>query len=132
MGGLGGYIDNRDWILTPGVDIDGALMTWDDWLSFCGNRTSSHPFSLDAGRSWMLGGAVCTLFYMAAPPDAKIPDCGSYTDLGTGVFAARSLHPGGVNAAMADGSVRFFLKSIDPGVWRALGTTRGGEVIPAL
>jgi prepilin-type N-terminal cleavage/methylation domain-containing protein/prepilin-type processing-associated H-X9-DG protein len=43
--------------------------------------------------------------------------------------AARSRHPGGVNAALADGSVRFVSDSIDQGVWRALGTRAGGEVV---
>ena len=45
--------------------------------------------------------------------------------------AARSKHTGGVNAAMADGSVRFFANSINPVAWSALGTKSGGEVIPA-
>ncbi|MFO0843972.1 MAG: DUF1559 domain-containing protein [Gemmataceae bacterium] len=41
---------------------------------------------------------------------------------------ARSRHPGGVNAAMCDASVRFVPDLIDINVWRALGTARGGEV----
>jgi prepilin-type processing-associated H-X9-DG protein len=44
-------------------------------------------------------------------------------------FAARSHHPGGVNASLCDGSVNFFLDSIDTTVWRALSTSRGDEVI---
>ncbi len=42
--------------------------------------------------------------------------------------AARSRHTGGVNAALADGSVRFFRDGIAPAVWVALGTRAGGEV----
>jgi len=45
--------------------------------------------------------------------------------------AARSAHPGGVNAAMGDGSVRFVKSSISRTVWQALGTRSGGEVISA-
>jgi len=41
--------------------------------------------------------------------------------------AARSRHTGGVNAAMCDGSVRFFTNGINPIVWRALGSRSGGE-----
>ncbi|HTU89682.1 MAG TPA: DUF1559 domain-containing protein [Gemmataceae bacterium] len=41
---------------------------------------------------------------------------------------ARSFHPGGVNALMLDGSVRFVPDSISLPVWRALGTRMGGEV----
>jgi len=43
--------------------------------------------------------------------------------------AARSYHPGGVNAAMADGSVKFFKNSISLGTWRALCSSQGGEVV---
>jgi prepilin-type processing-associated H-X9-DG protein len=41
--------------------------------------------------------------------------------------AARSRHTGGVNAAMADGSVRFFTNSIAAQTWAALGSMAGGE-----
>jgi prepilin-type N-terminal cleavage/methylation domain-containing protein/prepilin-type processing-associated H-X9-DG protein len=44
-------------------------------------------------------------------------------------FAARSRHTGGVNAALCDGSVRFFTNSVAWATWQALGTSRGGEVI---
>ncbi|HZZ28247.1 MAG TPA: DUF1559 domain-containing protein [Pirellulales bacterium] len=39
--------------------------------------------------------------------------------------AARSFHVGGVNAAMADGSVHFFSETITGGVWAALSTIDG-------
>jgi prepilin-type N-terminal cleavage/methylation domain-containing protein/prepilin-type processing-associated H-X9-DG protein len=42
--------------------------------------------------------------------------------------AARSRHPGGVNAAMCDASVRFVTDGIDLRTWRALATRDGGEV----
>ena len=42
---------------------------------------------------------------------------------------ARSYHTGGVNAAMADGSTRFFSDEIDQVVWHALGTPDGGEIV---
>jgi prepilin-type N-terminal cleavage/methylation domain-containing protein/prepilin-type processing-associated H-X9-DG protein len=45
-----------------------------------------------------------------------------------GVFAARSTHSRGVNAAMADGSVQFVAGDIAPAVWSAAGTIAGGEV----
>lgn len=44
-------------------------------------------------------------------------------------YAARSRHPGGVNAVFADGSVHFVKNSIALPTWRALSTTHGGEVI---
>ncbi|MFM8272041.1 MAG: DUF1559 domain-containing protein [Gemmata sp.] len=45
--------------------------------------------------------------------------------------AARSKHSGGgVNTAMADGSVRFFTNSTSVALWRGMGTAAGGEVLP--
>ncbi len=46
---------------------------------------------------------------------------------GYGWRAARSVHPGQVNVALADGSVRSINESIDPSTWRALATRNGGE-----
>jgi prepilin-type N-terminal cleavage/methylation domain-containing protein/prepilin-type processing-associated H-X9-DG protein len=43
--------------------------------------------------------------------------------------AARSNHPGGANAAMSDGSVRFVKNSVNRAVWSALGSRAGGEAI---
>ncbi len=55
-----------------------------------------------------------------------------WTPSGQGTFAAaRSQHTGGVNAALADGSVRFVSNGIDQFTWRALGTRAGGEVFSA-
>jgi prepilin-type processing-associated H-X9-DG protein len=42
-----------------------------------------------------------------------------------------SRHPGGFNAALCDGSVRFIKMSVNPLVFRALVTRNGGEVIGA-
>jgi prepilin-type N-terminal cleavage/methylation domain-containing protein len=42
---------------------------------------------------------------------------------------ARSRHPGGVNAGLADGTVRFIPNEITPGVWLALGTRAGNETV---
>jgi prepilin-type processing-associated H-X9-DG protein len=39
-------------------------------------------------------------------------------------------HPGGFNALLADGSVRFLPNTIDPKVFRAMLTIAGGELIP--
>ncbi len=45
--------------------------------------------------------------------------------------SASSYHAGGVNALFGDGSVRWVKSAIDPGVWRALGTVAGGEIVSA-
>ena len=46
--------------------------------------------------------------------------------------AARSKHSGGVNTALCDGSVRFVSETIELEVWRALGSTKGGETRASL
>ncbi len=43
--------------------------------------------------------------------------------------AARSRHSGGVNAALCDGSIRFYRNSIPLSTWQPLGTMNGGEVV---
>lgn len=43
--------------------------------------------------------------------------------------SSRSRHPGGVNCCLVDGSVRFFPDNVDTGVWAALGTMAGNELI---
>jgi prepilin-type N-terminal cleavage/methylation domain-containing protein/prepilin-type processing-associated H-X9-DG protein len=47
------------------------------------------------------------------------------------VNAFGSLHPGGANFAMVDGSVRFIKQTIAQNIYRGLGTRAGGEVISA-
>jgi prepilin-type processing-associated H-X9-DG protein len=45
------------------------------------------------------------------------------------LLGSRSLHPGGVNVALADGSMHFIKNTCNLAVWRALSTTQGGEII---
>jgi prepilin-type processing-associated H-X9-DG protein len=44
------------------------------------------------------------------------------------VVTSRSYHPGLVNAAMMDGSVRGVTTDVSVEVWRAMATRAGGEV----
>ena len=53
--------------------------------------------------------------------------CTRATNGGLTNVAARSAHSGGVNAAMADGSVRFYTDGTAQAVWSALATRAGGE-----
>jgi prepilin-type N-terminal cleavage/methylation domain-containing protein/prepilin-type processing-associated H-X9-DG protein len=57
------------------------------------------------------------------------PPCTSATTALPEMYAARSRHSGGVNVAMADGSVHFIKNSVSLTVWRMLSTAAGGEAI---
>jgi prepilin-type N-terminal cleavage/methylation domain-containing protein/prepilin-type processing-associated H-X9-DG protein len=67
------------------------------------------------------------------PPDwgnlSTTPTGKCYPITNWGQIAFKSLHPGGVNFAKADGSVSFIKSSISLLTYRALGTRAGGEVI---
>ena len=58
-------------------------------------------------------------------PNSPVPDLvgGSAK-----ITAARSRHPGGVNASFCDGSVRFISETIERTTWHGLWTRAGGEV----
>jgi prepilin-type N-terminal cleavage/methylation domain-containing protein len=71
----------------------------------------------------------------AAPPNWKWPsvggDCcpGGAHDWGWGIFPPRSMHTGGVNAVLGDGSVRFIRDSVDLLTFQRLGNARDGQVL---
>lgn len=63
------------------------------------------------------------------PPTPPDPPCVGPAGGNSAHVAARSRHPGGVNALMGDGAVRFFSNTIDLNTWRALGTAQNGESV---
>jgi prepilin-type processing-associated H-X9-DG protein len=96
------------------------------------------------GLTWWGDGAGFST-YLA--PNSSLPDvsvyssycnvtendlrpCVQQTHANPEMYGARSKHPGGVNVAMCDGSVRFVNDSIDLNTWRALSTIHGGEIFP--
>ena len=100
---------------SPISDFSTSLggQTFEGWL------TPNSPLPDDVAR-------------MCPPVEALRPGCkcnliGNDTTLQS--FAARSRHPQGVNAALCDGSIRFFSETIDQAMWRAFSTSSGHEVI---
>jgi prepilin-type N-terminal cleavage/methylation domain-containing protein len=69
----------------------------------------------------------------AIDPNARRAD-GSYYDPDdwANVYGFSSAHAGGLQFALADGSVRFVNNSIQRAVYRALATRAGGEVVASL
>src|SRR4029078_9290328 len=62
-----------------------------------------------------------------ADPTTHAP-CSNTTSGGAWWTYARSYHPGGVNAGLCDGSVRFVSNNISLTTWRELGTRASGAV----
>jgi len=112
-----------------------------------------------SNRWWDSNGGA-TAFFTCLPPNA--PSCGLDLAYQTGgtlrggedpLVSASSMHPGGVNVSMVDGSVRFMSQLVDTGrldlrppfdatgcyhtytgpslygVWGGLGTRNGGESV---
>lgn len=66
---------------------------------------------------------------ISGKPRQYAPCNGSGTSWGGEAYAARSYHTGGVHVGLCDGSVRFVGNQISTGIWQALGSINGGEVI---
>jgi prepilin-type processing-associated H-X9-DG protein len=80
------------------------------------------------GGKWIDGHYGNTLYnhyYRPNPPDNW--DCGNGSH-NKGLSTARSLHAGGVNLLLCDGSVRVVRDAIALDVWRALATRDGGDL----
>jgi prepilin-type processing-associated H-X9-DG protein len=70
------------------------------------------------------------------PPNST--SCVASNDGNTGAYGSvmdamppASNHPGGVNIAFADGSVRFIKNTVSINAWWGLGTRNGGEIVGA-
>jgi prepilin-type N-terminal cleavage/methylation domain-containing protein/prepilin-type processing-associated H-X9-DG protein len=77
-------------------------------------------------HAWISGKQFASTFCTYLPPNPPLPDLWAK---GAGFIAARSNHPGGVNALLGDGSVRFVSDTVETATWRALGTCARGEVV---
>jgi type II secretory pathway pseudopilin PulG len=93
------------------------------WGNFCFFNTNQSPNSTEADIAYW--------FYETGHLRHPLTVCNSSTTGGDGAymrFSARSWHVGGVNAGLADGSVRFITNQINLAIWRAAGSTNGGEI----
>ena len=76
--------------------------------------------------AWIISKPFTSTFNTYSPPNPPYAD---WWAMGSGFLAARSMHPGGANAGLTDGSVRFVSETIEVDAWRAIGSVNGGEVV---
>jgi prepilin-type N-terminal cleavage/methylation domain-containing protein/prepilin-type processing-associated H-X9-DG protein len=106
------------------------------FISACNNLPAgTAPSSSSRGSGWQITYpyyANYNLYNHVTPPNSR--QCGNaqVNSWGLDVYGTdppTSLHPGGVNVAMTDGSVRFVKESVNVTTWWAIGTRAGGEVV---
>jgi prepilin-type N-terminal cleavage/methylation domain-containing protein/prepilin-type processing-associated H-X9-DG protein len=133
----------RVFLVTGDNKTTGPALTSDaDYASLCLSLpAATTQFQATKGVRWHYGAPGHTMYNHRRPPNDSQPDCRgglphsdksdpNWSFLSLNV-ATRSLHPGGVNSLMADGSVKFVKNTINVATWQALGSRNGGEVISA-
>jgi prepilin-type N-terminal cleavage/methylation domain-containing protein/prepilin-type processing-associated H-X9-DG protein len=95
-----------------------------------GKGTLSTNGAISQGEWWWDGHPETGLYNHVMTPNLWSCDDSNNAWVNDGAAAtASSRHPGIVNVAFADGSVRPVKTSVSPTVWWALGTRAGGEVL---
>jgi prepilin-type N-terminal cleavage/methylation domain-containing protein/prepilin-type processing-associated H-X9-DG protein len=104
------------------------------WTGVFGSR--SEPAPLCTKKGWPVQSCVGLMFLLMGRTgpssdivSGSIPGGNTPSNPGTGADAFWSLHPGGCEFLFCDGSVRFIKGTLNPQVFRALGSRAGGEVI---
>jgi prepilin-type N-terminal cleavage/methylation domain-containing protein/prepilin-type processing-associated H-X9-DG protein len=101
------------------------------WQQQCQQSSPTAVYD-QKGTDWIIqdcGKGGCYSMIMTPNTRACWYGTGSNTD--HTLVGASSNHPGGVNVALLDGSVRFIKNTISNPTWWALATKAGGEVISA-
>ncbi len=114
----------------PSGSVAGLRAAVDGW----GQQALAGGFNHYPGNGCWSGWATCHHITQLAPPNWQYPnvassDCDFFAGSGgnpVNVFAARSKHPGGVNVAMGDGSVRFVGQTVEYATWLAMGCRNDG------
>lgn len=86
------------------------------------NNNSGRNPERGASWAWSFVGVGATYNHTMAPNDVSCHGDGGSDWLGGGLFAAQSIHSGGVNVLMTDGAVRFVSESVNYDTWLAIGS----------
>ncbi len=104
------------------------------------NLTATWNVTDPRGFAWANGEFRSALYNHYWTPNSQTFDCvasrlaGSLAEIDSayGWRTARSLHIGGVNLLLADGSVQFVIDQIDAAVWKSRSIRDGGDATAAL
>lgn len=132
-GDAAGYHRRVDYWSSGVSELGPPFPNSDAMAAICSSILSAPAlFRTDAGAQWAYSGYDYTWYSHVSTPNSQICDCSF--NMGNavvrihmqgGVFRASSYHPGGVNGALMDGSVRFTADNIALHVWRSLATRAG-------
>ncbi len=98
----------------------------------------THPSTRIRNWGWVWFGAEGNVFLgTSVPINFRIPAGTNMASIDPLIYNNRinahgSMHTGGTQVALADGSVRFLGQTISPITFRALGTRAGGEVLESI
>jgi type II secretory pathway pseudopilin PulG len=109
-----------------GISPDGSMndMRGLIWCGlFCFFNTNQSPNSMEADITRLVPLTGHTRHPLSLVNTSTSDGDGDYMRM-----SARSWHVGGVNAGLADGSVRFVQDQINLDIWHAVGSTNGGEI----
>ena len=107
------------------------------WLALCKSVPGNTPTGLSylSGAHWSLSypwhSVNGSYNHFNTPNGTTCTTTNSESPWGGGaaIIPPTSNHPGGVNIAFTDGSVKFIKDTINVQTWWALGTKNGGEVV---
>jgi prepilin-type N-terminal cleavage/methylation domain-containing protein len=88
--------------------------------------TGSTNFNGNRAGAWISSIGYQTLVQGYYPPNSRNPDFGNHGEI---VSGPRSLHVGGAQLSLCDGSVRFVSENVDLNTFRAIFSRADGQVL---
>jgi prepilin-type N-terminal cleavage/methylation domain-containing protein/prepilin-type processing-associated H-X9-DG protein len=135
----GGPSEKRAFWNTYLYALSGDASTVKQFLAACQAIPGGTPSSWTTGRgaSWQLSYPVyvsIAVYNHVGGPNSRMCTNYAISQYNIDIWGSadpNSNHPGGVNVALADGSVRFVKDSVNLATWWALGSRNGGEILSA-